>query len=602
MSETSYRFIGKVVDLSEEGGRKVARVQLLRTGEWTHPRDKDKKLRITKDKLATFERNFNAAVRGKELPSNMDHDDPLCRRSPSWLVGMKHEGEKLFGYMQFTDKDLEKDVADGRVKYVSPELVFGWHNPADGKNYDVMKAVAWTNMPHIKDQEPAAFVNFSDAAVDDPELSEAGSSRKEFLKVLDDIHETVKENGWDDRFDSWKWDKELLEQEYDRMVGARKDGMAKAVSDFNTAVAGYFASLAQRADGSRIVCSEFMQRLMAFSTRRIAESYIDGPFEVTAPHRPPEGLALAESDESGSGNRAFNNPDDDDEGDGDDDRNNPDDADRLPSDAQDPDAEDPQLPNQCRNCKKLFEGSCPFAGIDTKTAAAGEGNCPQYVSNQTQITPERDPDASGNTSGASRVHFSESEMPDNKEISLAEFDAVKAQVTQLSETLGTLAAVNDGLKSENEELRKQQANLSERLETERALRQMSEDKALVTAHLSEGRITPKQGEIVTLMLAQSRGDEVKLSEGDESPASFQSLMDAFLSENQKQVPITEGDGDGNEGTVVESDGRPGKASLSEGDKLMEAAEKRAKELAKELGGSYQSHYGQAYRECARNTR
>lgn len=159
-------YAGRLVSLTTGAGRPKFKVELLKEGKYAHPAAPGGELVIDQALLAEIKANHEAGARGTEIPTNMGHSDPFCKDSPAWIQDMELEKGAdgklhLFGVGEITDKALHEKLEQGRVKYFSPELLFGWEDPADRKKKNVMKAGAFTNVPHIKGMQ-SVVLNFEE--------------------------------------------------------------------------------------------------------------------------------------------------------------------------------------------------------------------------------------------------------------------------------------------------------------------------------------------------------------------------------------------------------------------------------------------------------
>lgn len=551
-------YLGTVVELDDKSPR--VKIQALRTGKWKHPSAPNKELNITEELLDTFVDNFKNGIRGKELPTNENHADSSFTRSPAWIVDFERKPGELHAIVEVCDEDLLKDIRSGKVKYFSPEIQFGWTNPEDGKNYDVIKGAAWTNIPYIKRMEPAQILNLSEMVDNDEELKREMDSEPYtlFKKTLEAMEEDLKSHGvFDDC--GYKFDHEQIEERLGKLKGAGKSNFSVRWNELSLMLNELFLRMRDKGGEHAVIANEHESRLREALNKILEPTYDDGP-------------NLAESSHgAGKDDRQFPN---DAKGDEEPDRNNVDSKEHPESSANDPDAENPELPAQCGSCKKLDEGSCPFQGIQVKLAAAGEGNCPQFISTQAQIAPQTDDAGTGSEArGGSGVNFNEETRMEN--VNLEEFQALQGQVATLSETVKNLATENSSLR--------------ESLTLSETQRLQSEARSFVDGYLTKGKITPKQGEIVLNILAIERGEEVKLS--DDSTATVATLLGELLESNEIQVPLDE------------ASTKPVKkpvdtANLTEHEKLYTSMETRAKEIALSEGGDWKSFMSRAAREVS----
>lgn len=554
-------WMSKIVDLDESkqaNGKRRGEVQLLRTGSWYHPTAPGKRLDITETLLDEIEANFNSGIRGKELPTNEDHADKNCSRSPAWIVGMKRQKGALYGTLEFADDAFADDVKKGKIKYMSPELQFGYQNPEDGKKYNVMKAAAFTNFPYLKNMDPVQILNLSEMASQDSTLV-ALNCYRQFSKVMDALSGDLEDAGCS--VSTWQ-----IGDLKDKFKMTDKDLPRDVLLDKGTAlfsdITEVFRSLSDEPK-SRAIAMRHQADAEDAVKKLLVEKGISLS-EVNLAAMPPE-----EDPRDGV------TPDDTD-GDG------VQDGSPL-TDATDPDAQSKDLPMQCMSCSRLSDGSCPFQGIEIKLAAASEGNCPQYMSKQAEAS-DSDPDIPTEDGEAPaqqavpRTNLSEGGKQMDEQ-------AVKAQLEDLATRLKSVEASNGSKDTEIADL-KSRLNLSE---TEK---NTDRRNAWTTRHIEEGRITPAQSKIYLSICEIGDGaTDVKLSDG-ETEATIETLLAEFIELIEPNTPLSE------TGTnpVGKVDNRPGDANTSDHERRMPKYEARAKEKAATSGGEWKTYLSESMRE------
>lgn len=197
-------WLGRIVALSEAGGAPRVRVQLLREGRFLHPAaprnaNGERELVIDETLLTEIKANFDAGVKGFELPSNMNHDDPKFTKSKGWLKSMAiergEEGLTLWGEVEPTS-DVAEDIKHKRIKYVSPEIVFNEQHPELRKKITAMRGFAWTNIPYIKNMRPATVLNFAEVDIDeDPDSSVGDPLDRQHLDITAAKDPDAKQDG-----------------------------------------------------------------------------------------------------------------------------------------------------------------------------------------------------------------------------------------------------------------------------------------------------------------------------------------------------------------------------------------------------------------------
>ena len=583
------------LDSGKEQNRKPrARIQLLREGEWYHPSAPNQRLKIDSKLLDEIVENFKSGVRGTELPTNENHADPNCTRSPAWVVDMEKAPQGgLYGVLEFTDEKLFDDVKSGKVKYISPELQFGWVDPATGRKHNVMKAAAFTNFPYLKGMEPAKILNLSEVAELDHDLV-ALSCYKDFNKALDELKEELEEHGVDD----WSGFAEGLKKLFKKVDN--HDDAQDAIDMANNLaneLAQYKKFVAMGNATAHAIVSRYAAPLDTAMKKLLTEKGIPlsevnlGILDIPGADPSSPAMDEPESSDPTMGNDP-DNPTTDMNG-------NPDP--QSLSGALDPDANNQSLPMQCGSCAKLMDGSCPFQGVDVKIAAAADGNCPQYLSKQAQVTDSGDQTMPDRVAGGSstpdtdvtRANANLGESTSNGENNdmPKTLEEMEAMIAALSEKVTSLEATGAGQANlaEVDNLRAQLAAIqSEKVSDSR--------KTILNRFVENGKITPAQAQICLSMFAVNDGaTDVKLSDG-QTDATFETLLSELLESIEQQVPLAESGANAN---VRRAAGEPTAAGKTEHENHFEKYMNRAKEIALAEGGDAGIHLGRAMREVNR---
>ena len=131
---------------TKDEGPVVKEVQLLRTGQWDHP--KYGKLVVTSSTLDEIVKNFADNVRGVDLSLDAGHKNQ--EESYGWIRGLKRNGSALVAKVEFTD--LGRDaIKNKRFRYISAELSPKWVDDETGSVYrNVLLGAGLTNRPYIR--------------------------------------------------------------------------------------------------------------------------------------------------------------------------------------------------------------------------------------------------------------------------------------------------------------------------------------------------------------------------------------------------------------------------------------------------------------------
>lgn len=214
--------------------------------------------------------------------------------------------------------------------------------------------------------------------------------------------------------------------------------------------------------------------------------------------------------------------------------------------AKDKDAKNDLLPEECRSCALLMNGTCPFKGIELKLAAAGDGNCPRYeamgsyksdeVPGEDNDNDEINDDGGDNDMDLNDLHamFQKQEETLGKQTEL---------VTNLSETLTANQTKSEAaIKSLSDALVEKTKTIIELTEGTRKVRD-----AVWLKGLLESGFTPKAVELAERVCLRGRGytGVVELSELSEAgtvdfaEGDFETDFKALLAEMEHRVELSE---------------------------------------------------------------
>lgn len=140
-----------VVALQDIGGEEDETwVEILKTGEWDHPRYG--KIIVKEQDLDKFIYNFNNNIRGVDLAVDQAHKPD--EGAAGWFKELRKDGPRLMAKVQWTP--VGKWLLENNVfRYFSPEFSFKYKDPEKGKEYrNVLFGGALTNRPFIKGMAP----------------------------------------------------------------------------------------------------------------------------------------------------------------------------------------------------------------------------------------------------------------------------------------------------------------------------------------------------------------------------------------------------------------------------------------------------------------
>lgn len=154
-------------------GNGLWKLDVLRCGKWDYPAaGGDNGFEITPTVLREIKANFDAGIKGNEIPINLDHKEDSSLEVKGWVkaVGLDEGGERLFVMFEPTDPEVKEKLENGTLKFSSGELDFDYVSPELSAKGDetpraVLEAVALTARPYIKGLRPVERVLLSDKSV-----------------------------------------------------------------------------------------------------------------------------------------------------------------------------------------------------------------------------------------------------------------------------------------------------------------------------------------------------------------------------------------------------------------------------------------------------
>ncbi len=138
----------------DENGKVPTRVQVLRVGNFSHPRYG--KFQITTATLTEMKKNFDERVRGIDTAFDYFHDSD--KEASAWVnsLELSEDGKELWADVTWTPT-AEKKLAERELRYFSPDFAFQWQDPESGNKFkNVLFGGGLTNRPFVK--EMAAIV------------------------------------------------------------------------------------------------------------------------------------------------------------------------------------------------------------------------------------------------------------------------------------------------------------------------------------------------------------------------------------------------------------------------------------------------------------
>lgn len=220
------RYLSEIRIVSFDEANRTVEVELLPIGRWRKPQGGGW-FEVTKDDLAQFVANFKSEMVGKELPLDFGHE-PDSRRTPGWIVDMycrpnANNSTSIFAKLQITEPETWERIKQKSLKYISPQINYGWVEPRSNKKYDIIRSAALTNYPYLKGMEPMKILNFEEV-----KKREEGNKEVKFDKFMTKLDEILAEE-----LDEKEQEKKLhaLFEEYGLKLEDGEDAKEKAKAE-----------------------------------------------------------------------------------------------------------------------------------------------------------------------------------------------------------------------------------------------------------------------------------------------------------------------------------------------------------------------------------
>jgi type II secretory pathway pseudopilin PulG len=158
-------------------------VEVLRRGEWLHPRAPGGKLVVDDRMLREIVDNYKRGVMGRELPVNLNHADDSIDAA-GWVVDLEQRGDSLFATVEIVDPRVKELVDSKRLRFASAELALNYLHPEHQKRMNVLRGIALTNRPYIKNMQDIAPLNLSEFASEEGETMEQEQTKNTVPHLL----------------------------------------------------------------------------------------------------------------------------------------------------------------------------------------------------------------------------------------------------------------------------------------------------------------------------------------------------------------------------------------------------------------------------------
>lgn len=157
-----FRAAPESIALSEEHEKLPSRVQLLRTGSFSHP--VYGQFEITKEHLLAFKENHEANTRGIDLAIDYAHESD--KEAAAWIKALEladtQNGVALYAHVEWTPDGAEA-VIKKKYRYLSAEFTLNYqHNESLKEHGPTLLGAGLTNRPVIKDMDPVIELSESE--------------------------------------------------------------------------------------------------------------------------------------------------------------------------------------------------------------------------------------------------------------------------------------------------------------------------------------------------------------------------------------------------------------------------------------------------------
>lgn len=137
---------------SNNGDARAPEIQILKCGKFNHPDYGT--FEITPAMLQEFISNFDARVRGTDIPVDYFHEE--AKIAAGWMKNLflSDDGAELWARVEWTPR-ARKMLGDKELRYFSPEFQFQWEHPESGAVFNnVLFGGGLTNRPFLKNMAP----------------------------------------------------------------------------------------------------------------------------------------------------------------------------------------------------------------------------------------------------------------------------------------------------------------------------------------------------------------------------------------------------------------------------------------------------------------
>lgn len=193
-TSTVVRLKGSAEPTSVSGS--VFRKQILRYGEWLHPKAPGGKIKIDRELVEKIIANFRAKVLD-HVPVPITHDDKDAVSSIGEIIDLEADEQGLWGIHHITDKDAVSKIDKKTWRGSSATLNLDWLDRESGERIGpVLMNNVITNLPVITKLAPFEAVALGEAAAADAtviSLPEEAVRQKEGKMTLEELLEKLLE-------------------------------------------------------------------------------------------------------------------------------------------------------------------------------------------------------------------------------------------------------------------------------------------------------------------------------------------------------------------------------------------------------------------------
>lgn len=179
----------KLDEASSASSSIPGKVQVLRTGKFTHPEYGD--FEITPEILLSMKKNFEGKSRGVDLAIDFGHQSD--KEAAAWIKNLElsDDGQSLWLEVDWTPKG-QQSLSHKEYRYLSADFTFDYKNNETNKSCGpTLFGAGLTNRPVIKDMAP--IVQLQETVTEKPVATSEGDKMDPKDQKIQELEKMVQE-------------------------------------------------------------------------------------------------------------------------------------------------------------------------------------------------------------------------------------------------------------------------------------------------------------------------------------------------------------------------------------------------------------------------